>query len=76
MQPLRRRWGQTLPEYALLLCLLAVAAIAILAVLGRKNRDTYTSTNDSLVTTNADVKSGKGGGGGGGDGPAPVGGHW
>ncbi|MBI2301416.1 MAG: Flp family type IVb pilin [Armatimonadetes bacterium] len=43
--------GQTLVEYGLLAALISVVAIAILTVLGRKTRDTYTTVNDSLVTS-------------------------
>ncbi len=52
----RRLWtdddGQTLVEYGLLVALLAIVAIAILTVLGRRVRDTYTTVNDKMVTSN------------------------
>jgi pilus assembly protein Flp/PilA len=42
--------GQTLIEYGLLTALLAIVAIAILMVVGRKTRDTFTSVESSMVT--------------------------
>jgi len=42
--------GQTLVEYGLLAALLAIVTIAILAVLGRKNRDTFTTVNNQMAT--------------------------
>ncbi len=42
--------GQTLIEYGLLTALIAVVAIAILTVLGRKTRDVYSTVQDSMVT--------------------------
>jgi len=50
----KRLWaeeeGQTLIEYGLLTALIAVVAIAILTVLGRKTKDVYTTVNDSMQT--------------------------
>jgi pilus assembly protein Flp/PilA len=43
--------GQTLIEYGLLTALIAIVAIAILAVLGRKVKDTFVTVNTGLVTT-------------------------
>lgn len=43
--------GQTLIEYGLLAALLAIVSIAILTVLGRKVKDSYTTVNNSLVTS-------------------------
>jgi len=43
--------GQTLVEYGLLAALIAIVAIAILTVLGRKARDTFTTVNDHMVTS-------------------------
>ncbi|MCC7494883.1 MAG: Flp family type IVb pilin [Fimbriimonadaceae bacterium] len=43
--------GQTLVEYGLLTALLAIVAIAILTVLGRRVKDTYTTVNDRMVTS-------------------------
>ncbi len=43
--------GQTLVEYGLLAALLAIVSIAILTVLGRKVKDTYTTVNDRMVTS-------------------------
>jgi len=43
--------GQTLIEYGLLTALIAVVAIAILSVLGRKVKDTFVTVNESMVTT-------------------------
>lgn len=42
--------GQTLIEYGLLTALIAVVAIAILTVLGRKTKDVYVTVNDSMTT--------------------------
>jgi pilus assembly protein Flp/PilA len=42
--------GQTLIEYGLLTALIAVVAIAILSVLGRKTRDVYTTVQGAMVT--------------------------
>lgn len=43
--------GQTLIEYGLLTALIAVVAIAILSVLGRKVKDTFVTVNESMVTS-------------------------
>lgn len=43
--------GQTLVEYGLLAALLAIVSIAILTVMGRKVRDSFTTVNDRLVTS-------------------------
>jgi len=43
--------GQTLIEYGLLTALIAVVAIAILSVLGRKTKDVFVTVNDSMVTS-------------------------
>jgi len=43
--------GQTLIEYGLLTALIAVVAIAILSVLGRKTKDVFVTVNDKMVTT-------------------------
>jgi|GEM_PF-5326249 len=45
-----RSRGQTLIEYVLLIALLAIVAIAILTVLGRKARDVYVTVNDAMTT--------------------------
>jgi pilus assembly protein Flp/PilA len=45
--------GQTLIEYGLLTALIAVVAIAILSVLGRKTRDVYTTVSGSMNTTSS-----------------------
>jgi pilus assembly protein Flp/PilA len=45
--------GQTLIEYGLLTALIAVVAIAILSVLGRKTRDVYTTVNGAMNTTSS-----------------------
>ncbi len=42
--------GQTLIEYGLLTALIAVVAIAILSVLGRKTKDVFVTVNDKMVT--------------------------
>lgn len=42
--------GQTLIEYGLLAALIAIVAIAILTVLGRKTKDVFVSVNDSMQT--------------------------
>lgn len=42
--------GQTLIEYGLLTALIAVVAIAILSVLGRKVSDTFVTVNENMVT--------------------------
>ena len=47
----REEEGQTLIEYGLLTALIAVVAIAILSVLGRKTKDVFVTVNDSMVTT-------------------------
>lgn len=60
-----RRRAQTQVEYGLLLALLAVVAIAILGVVGRRNRDAFTTVQQRLVTTED--------GSGGERGPV---GHW
>lgn len=50
-----RTWGkqrgQTLIEYALLIAFIAIIAIAILTVLGRKTRDVFVTVESSLVTS-------------------------
>ena len=43
--------GQTLVEYGLLAALLAIVSIAILTVLGRKVKDSFTTVNDNMVTS-------------------------
>lgn len=43
--------GQTLVEYGLLAALLAIVSIAILTVLGRKVKDSFTTVNDGMVTS-------------------------
>jgi len=43
--------GQTLIEYGLLTALIAVVAIAILSVLGRKTKDVFVTVNEQMVTT-------------------------
>jgi pilus assembly protein Flp/PilA len=43
--------GQTLVEYGLLVSLIAVVAIAILAVLGRKARDVFVQVNTRMTST-------------------------
>ena len=43
--------GQTLVEYGLLAALLAIVSIAILTVMGRKVRDSFTTVNDQMVTS-------------------------
>jgi len=43
--------GQTLIEYGLLTALIAVVAIAILSVLGRKTKDVFVTVNDKMTTT-------------------------
>jgi pilus assembly protein Flp/PilA len=43
--------GQTLVEYGLLVSLIAIVAIAILAVLGRKARDVFVQVNTRLTST-------------------------
>ena len=42
--------GQTLIEYGLLTALIAVVAIAILSVLGRKTRDVYVTVSENMRT--------------------------
>ncbi len=42
--------GQTLIEYGLLTALIAIVAIAILSVLGRKTKDVFVTVNDKMVT--------------------------
>lgn len=46
----RRRRGQTLIEYALLATLLAMVAVTILSVLGRRTRDGYVNAADQIQT--------------------------
>ena len=52
---LKRLWtdeeGQTLIEYGLLTALIAIVAIAILSVLGRKVKDTFITVNSNMTTT-------------------------
>lgn len=67
----RRSRAQTLVEYGLLVCLLAVVALVILQVLGRKNRDVYVTVHESTVSSSAESS-----GGGGRGGPPAVRGHW
>jgi pilus assembly protein Flp/PilA len=43
--------GQTLVEYGLLVSLIAIVAIAILAVLGRKARDVFVQVNTRMAST-------------------------
>jgi len=43
--------GQTLIEYGLLTALIAIVAIAILSVLGRKTKDVFVTVNDKMVTS-------------------------
>lgn len=43
--------GQTLVEYGLLVSLIAIVAIAILAVLGRKTRDVFVQLNTRMTST-------------------------
>ncbi|MBI5831155.1 MAG: Flp family type IVb pilin [Armatimonadetes bacterium] len=43
--------GQTLIEYGLLTALIAVVAISILSVLGRKVSDTFTTVNENMTTS-------------------------
>ncbi len=45
-----RRRGQTLIEYALLATLLAMVAVTILSVLGRRTRDAYVNASDQIQT--------------------------
>ncbi|NUP98786.1 MAG: Flp family type IVb pilin [Armatimonadetes bacterium] len=47
----REEEGQTLVEYGLLAALLAIVSIAILTVLGRRVKDTYTTVNSGMVTS-------------------------
>lgn len=47
----REQDGQTLIEYGLLAALLAIVTIAILTVLGRKVKDSFTTVNDQMVTS-------------------------
>jgi pilus assembly protein Flp/PilA len=53
----KRLWfeeeGQTLIEYGLLVALIAIVAIAILSVLGRKIRDEFTTVNGAMVTSSS-----------------------
>lgn len=43
--------GQTLVEYGLLLSLIAITAISILSVLGRKTRDVFVQVNTRMAST-------------------------
>lgn len=43
--------GQTLVEYGLLVALIALVAIAILTVLGKKVRDVFVSVNGHMIST-------------------------
>lgn len=47
----REEEGQTLVEYGLLVSLIAIVAIAILAVLGRKARDVFVQVNTRMTST-------------------------
>jgi pilus assembly protein Flp/PilA len=47
---LKNRKGQTLVEYALILALISVVAIAVLISLGEQVRSTYTKINSSLAS--------------------------
>ena len=50
-QLLRDEDGQTLIEYGLLTALIAIVALAVLNVLGRKVRDAYTTVNGAMTTS-------------------------
>jgi pilus assembly protein Flp/PilA len=43
--------GQTLIEYGLIIALIAIVAIAILTIVGRKGRDVYVTVSEKMVTT-------------------------
>jgi len=45
---LRRQRGQGLPEYALILALVAVAAIAAMGTLGNKTKQTFQNVSSQL----------------------------
>lgn len=49
--------GQTLVDYAMLVALISVVAIAILHVMGRRSRDLYVSVNDAMATSSVEVAS-------------------
>ncbi len=63
--------GQAQVEYGLLAALVAVVALGVLAVMGRRNKDVYVSVNDTTKTV-----APPGAGAEGGIGTTMKGKHW
>jgi len=53
LRALRRRRGQTLVEYALIITIISVVAIGLLITIGGQVKTIYSNLNTSMATANS-----------------------